>query len=145
MLKAKWSEVPGLTNLGEDDERVMAIRHISASTGLPVNEITIAFCAFGGVKTVDIAGAVNDCPLEDVAELVEDMHKVTRDSYEVAVPVITADGKKALVAIDSYGDIVYAKTEDKKTMECAVTGSEEFDASSMELLDFDLLELFNFA
>ena len=145
MLKAKWSEVPGLTNLGEDDERVMAIRHYSTNTGLPADEITIAFCAFGGVKTVDISGVVNDCPLEDVAKLVEDMHTVTRDSYEVAVPVITADGKKALIAIDSYGDIVYANTEDKNTVECTVTGSEEFDASSMETLDFELLELFNFA
>ena len=148
MITKEWKEVEGIQNVGEDDERVVAMRNYSYSTGELLDSIQVAFCAFGGLKVLEVENVIDFCPMEHVNGLVGIMGQEIGDDYELAIPVVLVDKTEALIAIDSSGDVNFVVTSEPgkgTTITPVVTQADEYDAYEMEDLDYDLLEKFDFA
>lgn len=147
MITKDWKEIEGIQNVGEDDERVVGMRNTNYITGTPADSIQIAFCAFGGLKVIEIEGVRDVCSIEDVHNAYTNMKEEIGDDFEVAVPIVTVSGRKAFIAIDSSGDIVFAGMNDGEVVpdKPTVTQVDEYDAYEMEDLDYELLEKFDFA
>ena len=146
MISKDWTEIVGIPNVGEDDERVVGCRCMNHMTGELYNSIKIAFCAFGGLKLIELQNVKDVCGMDELSRAYENMRSTVGDDFEVVVPVIDTNGDKLLVSIDDSGEVNYAGDTNGNSVStdiCTVS-VEEYDACEMESLEYDLLEKFDF-
>lgn len=135
MLTSEWKEVSAVSNLGEDDDRVVG--RIANGT------VELAYMAYGGVKIVALEG-VKDVP--DASSGLPDVRKFNEigDDYEVIVAVAIDIAGQTVVRFISIDSCDCATCPDDPTVDAQINvDSAEYDADELESSETDLMEVFN--
>lgn len=122
MASEKWSISEGFSNMGEDNESVVA--------RLYENNLWIGYQAYGGVKVVELDGIVDTCKLEETGKTLQDVADEVGDDYEVALPVIV-DGKNVIIVLDN-NDYITIVAEEKGVKTPNVVSSDVYEWDDVE-------------
>lgn len=133
MLTSEWKEVSAISNLGEDDDRVVG--HIVNGS------VEVAYLAYGGLKIASLTG-VKDIP--DVSSGIPNVSEFSGlgDDWEVGInAVVEIDGAAQIcyLAIDScdcLSCVNHPETEGKLDVDTCEYDSDDFDELDQDLIEF---------
>lgn len=138
MANNLWKQVEGFSNMGDDDERVMAKQDGETTS--------VAYSAYGGLKVVELTGIEDFGKFENTEVDFSLVISECGDDWEVAIPAV-CDGVSIIVVIDDNSNVsVIPMNESDDVVSVAVPDvetSEEYDSDECADLDEDLLRLFN--
>ena len=145
MKNGEWKEIFGLSNMGDDEERVFAMMSSD-------NVLTVAYSAYGGVSTVELTG-VHDCYTPDNAPLdssamFDSVIAECGTDWSVAI-LATTDAGTVIIVTDECSDVkvINAGCTNEKQVDnptpVSVVSTDEYDADECEELDEELLRLLN--
>lgn len=132
MADTKFDYVEGVVNTGDSDERLVARKTADGNTEL-------VFCAYGGLRVVELKGDVKFDDVHNHLSLVKELHDNVGDDFEVMAAVKVNDDA-AMIAIDSMDKITWAGCDP-----CTeVTASNVYEAEEYDQLeDEDILMAFD--
>jgi len=152
----KWEVIQGASNLGEDDIRVAALK--VGIDGIYTGITKIAYCAYGGLKILEVKGIpdleVDDRPYGE-CEATHFEKYLEDEDWEVGffAKMYGCDGR-VLVSINDCEMFSlcfdWATTESDVSDEYVtedkleVVSSEEYMADQYDELDIDLLKIFSY-
>ena len=138
MANNLWKQVEGFSNMGDDDERVMAKQDGDMTS--------VAYSAYGGLKIVELSGVEDFGKFENTEVDFSLVISECGDDWEVAIPAICG-GVNVIVVVDDNNNVSVIpmdESEDVVSIETPeVQASDEYDADECVDLDEDLLRLFN--
>ena len=126
MLTNEWKNVEGFSNTGEDYENIAARRMGDV--------VQVAYMAFAGLKVVELKG-VEDIVKPDYSNVLDFVNEYG-DDWEIGIYVKNGD-EVLVVTVDCCSEA----NDGKNIISCV--SSEEYDATMLEELDEELLELYD--
>lgn len=96
MLNDKWCLTQGYSNMGENNESVVA--------KLSNNGAFVSYIAYGEIKVLEISGIVDFCLIEETGKELTDVVEAVGDDYEVALPVII-EGVSVMLVVDNIDNL----------------------------------------
>lgn len=133
MAESKWTNVNGVSNLGESDEHIVARVNND-------NNTEVAYMAYCGLRIVELEGNLKFGDIMDNQKKLDKFTEAFSD-FEVAIPVETESGT-FIVGIDSMDSVL---CEDNTVTRCI--SSVNIDAEEIEEYDDEtgVLEMFDLA
>ena len=152
----KWEVIQGASNLGEDDIRVAALK--VGIDGVYTGITKIAYCAYGGLKILEVKG-ITDLVVEEnpygecEAVFLEEYLEGT--DWEVGFSAKIPDFEDNILlliddcemfGVECESDTIELNVSDEDDTEdrLEVISSEEYMADQYDELDIDLLKIFSY-
>lgn len=147
----KWEVLQGASNLGEDDIRVAGLK--VGSDGINTGITKIAYCAYGGLKILEVKGITDLVVEEDPygeceAVFLEEYLEGT--DWEVGFNAKIPDFDDDVLLLINDCEMFGVECESDPSDECdteaklEVISSEEYMADQYDELDIELLKIFSY-
>lgn len=152
----KWEVIQGASNLGEDDIRVAALK--VGVDGVYTGITKIAYCAYGGLKILEVKGITDlvvdenpygECEAVFLEEYLEDTDWEV--GFYAKIPgfdgdVLLSINDCEMFRIECCPETTESDISDEYATEdkLEVVSSEEYMADQYDELDIDLLKIFSY-
>lgn len=152
----KWEVIQGASNLGEDDIRVAALK--VGIDGIYTGITKIAYCAYGGLKILEVKGITDlvveenpygECEAVFLEEYLEDTDWEV--GFYAKIPgfdgdVLLSINDCEMFRIECCPETTESDISDEYATEdkLEVVSSEEYMADQYDELDIDLLKIFSY-
>lgn len=133
-----WKMVDGFSNMGDDDESVVAKVGDDGVT-------SIVYSAYGGLKLIELTGITKVTRFDNSSSDFSVVISECGDDWEVAFPAVCGD-VDVIVVIDDNSYVTLIPMGESSVINVeypTVVSAEEYDADECENLPEEVLNLFH--